>query len=555
MQSKPTMSEPCDLQIHINGQQTFVLSERILSKYSGKLRKIIKQEKRRTQIRNSGIKIDDFPGGPDGFELVSRFCYNNGNIQITVSNVSLLHCCAVFLGMTEKVSSINLLHQTEVFLEGIFYWSWTEILICLKNCEPFFSCAESCGLIEKLMCSLLAKIAQNSDVNLFSVSSSSTSSSPETGSPVVSNGSSSRKSWVWWFQDLTILSPKFIDHFLRTLGAYGSDNNNLVITRFLLHYLKTALHSNGIRNNVSAEYSGLADTLVHGVVLMGKNAFSCRRLFWVLRIVSGFGLSSERRTALERMIAGMLDQATLDDLLVSGGDKGGVYDVNLVLRLIRLFVRYNDKLSLHKMKKVGKLIDMYLGEIGPDPNLKISKFLGVAESLPDFARDSFDQVYRATEIYLESHPTLSLEERSRLCRCLNYEKLSLEACKDLAKNPRIPPRIAVQALASQRSTVQMTEFVNDDSLSLSSNIKGIDNTNDYQIVLYKHNNDDDRSKTDMETERLSVDKEVMKVNLERMQWRVVELEKVCREMKGQMARMVKLAPQNNLGRGSLPRLC
>ncbi|PIN12310.1 hypothetical protein CDL12_15083 [Handroanthus impetiginosus] len=515
MQSKPTMSEPCDLQIHINGQQTFVLSE-----------------------------IDDFPGGPDGFELVSRFCYNNGNIQITVSNVSLLHCCAVFLGMTENVSSINLLHQTDVFLEGIFYWSWTEILICLKNCEPFFSCAESCGLIEKLMCSLLAKIAQNSDVNLFSVSSSSTSSSPETGSPVVSNGSSSRKSWVWWFQDLTILSPKFIDHFLRTLGAYGSDNNNLVFTRFLFHYLKTALHSNGIRNNVSAEYSGLADTLVHGVVLMGKNAFSCRRLFWVLRIVSGFGLSSERRTALERMIAGMLDQATLDDLLVSGGDKGGVYDVNLVLRLIRLFVRYNDKLSLHKMKKIG-----------PDPNLKISKFLGVAESLPDFARDSFDQVYRAIEIYLESHPTLSLEERSRLCRCLNYEKLSLEACKDLAKNPRIPPRIAVQALASQRSTVQMTEFVNDDSLSLSSNIKGIDNTNDYQIVLYKHNNDDDRSKTDMETERLSVDKEVMKVNLERMQWRVVELEKVCREMKGQMARMVKLAPQNNLGRGPLPRLC
>ncbi|KAL0372872.1 UNVERIFIED_CONTAM: BTB/POZ domain-containing protein [Sesamum calycinum] len=499
-----------------------------LSKYSGKLRKIIKQEKRRTQIRNSGIEIDDFPGGPDGFELVSRFCYNNGSIPITVSNVSLLHCCAVFLGMSEKASRVNLLHQTEVFLEGIFYWSWNEILTCLKNCDPFFSCAESCGLVEKLLSSLLAKIAQNSDVNFRSVSSSSSTSSPDTTpglrSPPVCNRSSSRKAWAWWFQDLTILSPKIIEQFIRASWACGSDNNNnnnnLVLTRFLIHYLKTAHHSNGSKS-VLKEYSGLAGTAVNGVVSMGKTAFSCRGLFWVLRIVSGFGLSRERRTALERLIGGMLDQATLDDLLVSGG-------------------------ATERMKKVGELIDMYLVEIGPDPNLKISKFVGVAQSLPDFARDSFDQVYRAIDIYLQSHPALSLEERSRLCRCLNYEKLSLETCKDLADNPRIPPRIAVQALGYQHSTTLTTEFVNDDdSSSPSSRSKGGNNSNDYQLVLYKGNDDYSKSGTLCSPEE-------MKVNLQRMQWRVVELEKVCREMQGHVARMVKLAPQHNR---PLPRLC
>ncbi|KAK6146563.1 hypothetical protein DH2020_020432 [Rehmannia glutinosa] len=526
-------------------------SPRILSKYSGKLRKIIKQEKRTTQLRNSGIEINDFPGGPDGFEMVSRFCYNNGSIAITVSNVSLLHCCAVFLGMTEKASAINLLHQTEDFLEGIFYWSWNEILTCLKNCEPFFSCAESCGLIEKLLCSLLAKIAQNnSDLNFLSVSPSSSSSpsSPEISrslcSQGVCNNSSSRKARIWWFQDLTILNPKIIEKFLRALGSFYSDNNNLVLTRFLLHYLKTSLHSNGIKN-VSSEYSGLADTATQWVVSIGKNAFSCRGLFSVLRIVSAFGLSRKHRIALERLIGSMLDQATLDDLLVCGGGNGGVYDVNLVLRLIKLFVRYDDNLSLQKMNRVGKLIDMYLGEIGPDSNLKISKFLGVAESLPDCARDSFDHVYRAIDIYLESHPSLSLEERSRLCRCLNYKKLSLEACKDLAKNPRIPPRIAVQALASQHSNIQPAEFVNDDSSSLSSTNKDI---NDYQLVLYKHN---DSVKILSDEENLAEGEE-MKENLERMQWRVVELEKVCKEIKGQMARIVKLGPQHNR---PLPRLC
>ena len=139
--------------------------------------------------------------------------------------------------------------------------------------------------------------------------------------------------------------------------------------------------------------------------------------------------------------------------------------------------------------------------------------------------------------YMQAHPSLSLEERSRLCRCLNYEKLSLEACKDLAKNPRIPPRIAIQALSCQRCNVpsENTAFVVEDH-----NFGRKDN----QLVVYKND--------ETETECSSEDKEEMKTNLERMQWRVVELEKVCREMKGQMARMVKLAPQHNR---PLPRLC
>ncbi|XP_057773966.1 BTB/POZ domain-containing protein At3g19850 [Salvia miltiorrhiza] len=524
------MSEMCDLQIHINGQHTFFLSERILSKYCGKLRKIIKQEKRRTQIRSSGIDIAQFPGGPAGFELVSRFCYSNGAVPISVSNAALLHCCAVFLGMTEKVSLFNLLTQTEEFLEGIFYWSWSDVVTSLKSCEPFFDYAETCGLVEKLMCALLAKIAQNSDVNFLSVSSSSSSSSPETAS-----SPSSRKPWAWWFQDMTALNPRIIHHFLKALGSYGAENNNLVLTRFLLQYLKS---NAGVRPT-PAEYGGLADTAVHGVVLIGKSAFSCRGLFWVLKLVSGFGISRESRAALERLIGGMLDQAKLDDLLVSGGGGGGggVYDVNLVVRLIRLFVYHYDNMSMERMVKVGFLIDMYLGEIGPDPTLRFTKFLAVAESLPDCARDSFDQVYRAIDIYLQAHPSLSLEERSRLCRCLNYEKLSLEACKDLAKNPRIPPRIAIQALSSQRTNVQSESSEFDDE---SGNKKG----KDYQLVVYKNE--------ETETESSSEDKEEMKTNLERMQWRVVELEKVCREMKGQMARMVKLAPQHNR---PLPRLC
>ena len=83
------------------------------------------------------------------------------------------------------------------------------------------------------------------------------------------------------------------------------------------------------------------------------------------------------------------------------------YNVNLVIRLVRLFVDINgsDGLSLQKVKRVGRLIDKYLREISPDQNLKISKFLGVAECLPDSARDCYDGVYKAIDIYLEVNNT------------------------------------------------------------------------------------------------------------------------------------------------------
>lgn len=317
---------------------------------------------------------------------------------------------------------------------------------------------------------------------------------------------------------------------------------------------------------------------------MGKTAFSCRGLFWVLRIVSSFGLSRECRGGLERLIGGMLDQAKVDDLLVSNNNgSSGVYDVNLVLRLIRESNKVEGD-CLERMRKVGGLIDKYLREIAPDQNLKISKFLGVAESLPDCARDCFDGVYKAIDIYLESHPCLSLEERSRVCRCLNYEKLSLEACKDLAKNPRIPPRIAVQALVSQHSNIPPTEYdhVHQDYNSYIDHHETttpLTKSSRQLMVLYNNNSAHDYLHFDSHSSRSSssssryntnnkdklllqqaekeevddIEDGVVKLNLERMQWRVVELEKVCREMKGQMTRMVKTTTSH--GGRPLPRLC
>lgn len=373
-------------------------------------------QKRRFQVKDLRIKINDFPGGPDGFELVSRFCYNDGKIPITAANVPLLHCCAVYLGMTEKVFSNNLLQQTEAFLEEIYHWKWNDVLVSLISCQWFYTYADDYGLLEKIISAVLAKISQNSDSNLLRYSSSSSSlsltSSPESNSAKRFSSStqttpvknkSGLHSKAWWFDDLATLPPNIIEKLFQTAGAYKDDNNNLILTRFLLHYMKTATQTRVVNCRNSSEYAALAETAAYGVISVGRKKFSCRGLFWVLRILSGFGMSSGCRTELEKLIGGMLEQATLDDLLVSGHDMGVHYDVDLVIRLARLFADSNgsDGLYLQKMKRVGRLLDKYLREISPDQNLKISQFLGVAECLPDPARDYFDGVYKAIDIYLE----------------------------------------------------------------------------------------------------------------------------------------------------------
>nr|XP_017223015.1 PREDICTED: BTB/POZ domain-containing protein At1g50280-like [Daucus carota subsp. sativus] len=588
------MAELCDLRININGQQTFFLNEKVILKFSGKLRKFVRNEKRRAQIKNSVIQIDGFPGGPSGFELVSRFCYNSDTSMITVSNVCLLYCCAVFLEMNERVSALNLLHQTETFLEEMFSWSQKEILTSLVSCESIFAFADSSGLIEKLLNMLLAKIAQNSDIFVCSSSSSSSpeataspfrlSSSMKSATPEVLGIKRSSSRSLWWFDELTILPPIIIERFVKLFGAHGTDDSSLLLTRFILNYLKTSAQSKHclmIKTYSKLEYSRLADTAVYGVISTGQSLFSCRGLFWILRLVSTFGISRDCRTGLEGLIGSVLDQATLDDLLVSANDGHGVYDVNLVVRLVRVFVyTYSKEEYLQKIKKVGWLVDKYIREIAPDQNLKISRFLRIAESLTDCARDCFDGVYRAVDIYLESHPCLTLEERSRLCRCLNYNKLSLETCKELAKNPRIPPRVAVEALAAQSCRSISNNITNSPPFD-PSHVNRSHSSKYYhpaminvaikkhsQMALYRgggHNimiNDcklDTGFKDDQE-EMISAaeENEMMRMNLERMQWRVMELEKVCKGMKGQMSRMGKRGKSPLISQApskGLPRFC
>ncbi|KAL5975645.1 hypothetical protein ACLOJK_019971 [Asimina triloba] len=222
-----------------------------------------------------------------------------------------------------------------------------------------------------------------------------------------------------------------------------------------------------------------------------------------------------------------------------------LYDVNLVLRFLKSFLGNNGQASSSRLKMVGSLMDMYISEVAPDPFLKPSKFTALVVALPDSARDSYDAIYRAVDMYLEAHVGLSEEEKMKICCVLNHEKLSSEACKHLAENPKFPSRKASQPLISQQTKLKSLLQETDQIKPFSNTPCFLDDKfcNSERIILYSQKLD------------ISNENEKLKAHLEGMKWRVMELEKVCKKMQTQMAKIMKGRLASHSSSRSLPRLC
>ncbi|KAI3928251.1 hypothetical protein MKW98_023852 [Papaver atlanticum] len=525
----------CALEVDVNGEATFLVDKSILASYSGRISKLFGKS---TEL-DSKLKVIfyDFPGGAEGFELMARFCYNNGKIQITPFNISVLHSVAHFMEMTKDSSGNGtLVEQTDNCIEEIGYWSWSELVVALKQCQILIPSAISSVLLDKCLEFTVAKMVSVCDESssISSPDSSGFRYSCDTKSTESGKHNSSRPNW--WFEDLTFLNQYLLEKLIKAMLSRKFDQ--LTISRFLFYYQKT--RSSGANLDKKLK---IMETVIDLLFLLDWNFVSCKSLFSILRVASGLKISKCSRDKLESMIGVQLDQANLDNLLIpSPPGINSLYDVNLVLRFLKLFLLGGDSwVSVTRMRKVANLIDLYMSEVAPDPSLRPSKFVALAIAVPDSGRDSYDGIYRAMDMYLEIHSKLSEEEKLKICCALNYEKLSSEACKHLSQNARFPCRTTIQALVSQQGK-HMKLQCNTDKENKGKLIE----KEKEQVVLYAKNLN------------FPAESEDLREHLQGMQWRVLELEKVCRKMQTQMAKVIKTKVTSSSSTSttkSLPWLC
>uniref|UniRef100_J3LNQ7 NPH3 domain-containing protein n=1 Tax=Oryza brachyantha TaxID=4533 RepID=J3LNQ7_ORYBR len=467
----PPTDVSSDLTVEV-GTSSFALHKFPLVSRSGKIRRAVAEAK---DGRLARLSLHGTPGGAVAFELAAKFCYGVG-VDVTVGNVAMLRCAAHYLQMTEDFSDKNLELRAEAFLRDAVLPSIASSVAVLRSCEALLPAAEDVNLVPRLIAAIANNVCKE---QLTSGLSKLDQLKPP---PAVSAGVDLDSPGDWWGKSVAGLGLDFFQRLLSAVKSKGLKQET--VTRILINYAQNSLHGLMARDIQAAAKCGgdtdaikkqraVVETIVGLLPAQSKKSpVPMAFLSGLLKTAMAVSASSICRADLEKRIGMQLDQAILEDILVAAGPGAAaaaaagagqqhtLYDTDVVARIFAVFLNLDDdsneedvggafdydsprspKQSL--LVKASKLLDSYLAEIALDSNLLPSKFISLAELLPDHARLVTDGLYRAVDIFLKVHPNIKEAERYRMCKAIDCQRLTPDACSHAAQNERLPGQMAV----------------------------------------------------------------------------------------------------------------
>ncbi|XP_041008810.1 BTB/POZ domain-containing protein At5g48800 [Juglans microcarpa x Juglans regia] len=453
---------PSDITIQASGG-TFPLHKFPLVSRSGRIRKLV-AEHRDSAI--STVELLNLPGGAESFELAAKFCYGI-NFEITSMNVAQLCCVSDYLEMTEEFSKDNLGSRTEEYLESIVCKNLEMCVEVLQQCENLLPLADELRIVSRCIDSIASKACAEQIASSFSRLEYSSSGRLHMNRQAKCDGD-------WWIEDLSVLRIDLYQKVMTAMKCRGVRPESIGAS--LMSYAQKELTKKSSLWNPSSQakvdllsvptgHEKLVVETIVSLLPVEKLIVPITFLFGLLRSAVMLDCTIACRLDLERRIGSQLDIATLDDLLIPSFRDAGdtLFDVDTVHRILVNFSQQDDSEddmedasvfesdsphspSQSALFKVAKLVDNYLAEIAPDANLKLVKFMVIADALPAHARTIHDGLYRAIDIYLKAHQGLSELDRKKLCKLIDLQKLSQEAGAHAAQNERLPLQSIVQVL-------------------------------------------------------------------------------------------------------------
>ncbi|GMH31015.1 hypothetical protein Nepgr_032858 [Nepenthes gracilis] len=469
---RPISDVSSDLTIEV-GAATFALHKLPLISRIGRIRKLLQEGK---DSKITRISLPFLPGGAEAFELAAKFCYGI-NVEITLSNVATLRCVAHFLEMTEEYAEKNLEAMAEAFIKDTVLPNTSNSVFVLHKCENLLPTAENINLVNRI----IAAIANNAGKEQLSSGLSKLEHNFPEKLPAEMPAD-------WWGRSLKVLNLDFFQRVLSAVKSKGLKSD--LISGILINYAHSSPQGQVVNNPqlIKGNFYNYMDldsqkkqrTIVEALVSLlptqsRKSSVPMSFLSSLLKSAIMWSASTSFKSDLERRIGLQLDQAILEDVLIPANSTGNnnyspIYDTDTIQRIFSIFLNLDevddDEHNNHSrderemvydfdspnspkqssILKVSKLLDNYLAEVALDSNLTPSKFIALAELLPDHARLVADGLYRAVDIFLKVHPNVKDSERYRLCKTIDCQKLTQEACSHAAQNERLPVQIAVQVL-------------------------------------------------------------------------------------------------------------
>ncbi|KAL8480776.1 hypothetical protein ACS0TY_027349 [Phlomoides rotata] len=450
---------PSDIIIEVDGG-TFSLHKFPLVSRSGRMRKLV-AEHRESDV--SRIELLSLPGGAESFELAAKFCYGI-NFEITAANVAQLCCVSDYLELTEEYSKNNLCSRAEEYLDSVVIKHLEMCVQVLQQCENLLPLADELQIVTKCMDAIASKACVEQIASSFSRLEYSSS-----GRLHMSKQTKCESDW--WIEDLSVLRVDFYQRVITAIKCRGVRPESIGAS--LVHYAEKELikksslwNQSTVMSAGSNDHERLVVETIISLLPVEKFAVPITFFFGMLRSAVMLDCSVACRLDLERRIGSQLDIATLDDLLIPSFRNAGdtLFDVDTIHRILVNFSQQDDSdedmddesmfesdnspssPSQTALFKVSKLVDNYLAEIAPDANLKLNMFIAIAESLPAHARTVHDGLYRAIDIYLKAHASLSDPDKRKLCKLIDFQKLSQEAGAHAAQNERLSIQSIVQVL-------------------------------------------------------------------------------------------------------------
>ncbi|XP_051123899.1 BTB/POZ domain-containing protein At5g17580-like [Andrographis paniculata] len=453
---RPRSRFTSEVQLHLCGSH-FTLDKELLASKSAKVSNLLE----RNPYEDLSAALRDIPADQESMELVGRFCHGF-EINLSTENIVRIACVAHYLEMTDSHCRDNLLSTALMFFERCIVTSWNNCIKALKSAENVLQHAVKLGLVSYCVESIILMVLEdphllgepladpNSDDEDDDESDDENENTHQTHQPI------DREKLFgveWKSEDLTTLSLRLYMPIIRAMAQRHAPEEYVAAN--LCQYTQKWVFSNvktgeNLPIYKKTSYKETVEAVV-SLLPQQRDVVPCSFLFELLRYSVALDVTADCKNELEIRIGKQLDQATVNDLLIpsQGYAKDEQYDTELVRRILKHF--YCNYVGPHAcgLNTVADLIDDFLAEISADIDLKVSTFLEFADisvAASTGTPRTSDGIYRAIDIYLDKHRYLTESEKEELCKVLDCNKLSIEACEHAAQNERLPVRIIVQAL-------------------------------------------------------------------------------------------------------------
>ncbi|XP_066361542.1 BTB/POZ domain-containing protein NPY4-like [Miscanthus floridulus] len=482
-----------DIVISIGDVKFYLHKFPLLSK-SSRLQRLVASS---NEEKNDEVDISDIPGGPSAFEICAKFCYGM-IVTLNAYNVLAARCAAEYLEMFETIDKGNLIYKIDVFLTSSVFRTWKDSIIVLQSTKSLLPWCENLKVINHCIDSIASKASIDPSEVEWSYTYNRKKLPSENGTDSHWNGV--RKQPMvpsdWWVEDLCELEVDLYKRVIMTIKAKGSTPAVVIGEALRAYAYRRLLGSleDAVSNGVDCTKRRAALDAIIFLMPAEEGSVSCGFLLKLLRAACLLESGESHRVNLIKRIGTQLDGASVADLLIPPNtDESNVYSIDLIMAIVEEFMLQNSDSVKEKIQDdeeiveienvtsvsstsklaVAKLIDGYLAEIAKDPNLPLPKLIALAEMVSSLPRPTHDGLYRAIDMYLKEHPSLSKSEKKKLCGLMDCKQLSQDACMHAVQNERLPLRVVVQVLFFEQVRASIASARSDPSSELPSAVRSL----------------------------------------------------------------------------------